>query len=64
MTGIHYVTDENGRRIAVQIDLERHRELWEDFEDALVAEERKDEETSSYEEYRSERLNRRRPTSA
>jgi hypothetical protein len=62
MTGIHYVTDEKGRRIAVQIDLERHRELWEDFEDALVAEERRDEATTPYEQYRSERLSRRIPS--
>ncbi len=30
MTGIQYVTDEKGRKVAVQIDLKMHRELWEE----------------------------------
>ena len=30
MSGIQYVTDEKGRKVAVQIDLKKHRELWED----------------------------------
>jgi hypothetical protein len=33
MTGINYVTDERGRKIAVQIDLKEHGALWEDFWD-------------------------------
>lgn len=44
MEGIRYVTDDEGHKVAVLIDLERHGELWEDFYDQLVAEERKDEE--------------------
>jgi len=59
MTGIRYVTDEQGRRVAVQIDLEEHRELWEDIEDALVARERASEEATPYERYRADRQNRR-----
>jgi hypothetical protein len=43
MTGIQYVTDEKGRKIAVQIDLKRHRELWEDIEDVLVSRSRRHE---------------------
>lgn len=43
MTGIQYVTDEQGRKVAVQIDLKRHRELWEDIEDVLVSRSRKNE---------------------
>ena len=27
MNGIQYVTDEKGRKVAVQIDLKKHREL-------------------------------------
>ena len=57
--GISYLTDAQGRAIAVQIDLEKHRELWEDFEDALAAEQRKDEPTIAYEEYRQRRANGR-----
>lgn len=44
MEGIRFVTNEKGKKVAVQIDLERYGELWEDFYDRLVAEERKDDE--------------------
>jgi hypothetical protein len=43
MTGIQYVTDEKGRKVAVQIDLKRYRELWEDIEDVLVSRSRRGE---------------------
>jgi len=38
----HFVTNEKGKKIAVQIDLDRYDDLWEDFYDQLVAEQRKD----------------------
>ncbi len=47
MTGIHYLIDEKGKRIAVQIDLQKYAKLWEDFEDALLAKERLKEQRSS-----------------
>lgn len=37
VTGIRYVVDEKGRRVAVQINLHKHRELWEEIEDVLVS---------------------------
>jgi hypothetical protein len=37
MTGIQFVTDDKGRKVAVQIDLKKHRELWQDIEDVLVS---------------------------
>jgi hypothetical protein len=43
MTGIQYVTDENGRKIAVQIDLKKHAELWQDIEDVLISRSRRHE---------------------
>ena len=43
MTGIQYVTDEKGRKVAVQIDLKKHRELWEDIQDVLVSRSRRHE---------------------
>jgi len=43
MIGIQYVTDENGRKVAVQIDLKKHRELWEDIQDVLVSQSRRHE---------------------
>jgi len=43
MDGIQFVTDEKGRRLAVQLDLKKHRELWEDIEDVLVSRSRRAE---------------------
>ncbi len=43
MTGIQFVTDEKGRKIAVQIDLRKHGALWEDFYDGLISEQRRKE---------------------
>jgi hypothetical protein len=43
MSGIQFVTDAQGRRVAVQIDLKKHRELWEDIEDLLVSRSRRSE---------------------
>ncbi len=44
MEGIHFITDDQNNPIAVQIDLRKHGALWEDFYDALIAEQRKDDE--------------------
>lgn len=43
MTGIQYLTDKKGRKVAVQIDLTKHRALWEDIEDVLVSRSRQHE---------------------
>jgi hypothetical protein len=43
MNGVQYVTDGKGRKLAVQIDLKKHRELWEDIEDVLVSRSRRHE---------------------
>ena len=43
MTGIQFVTDEKGRKLAVQIDLKKHKALWEDIEDVLVSQSRRHE---------------------
>jgi len=43
MSGISYVIDDHGRKTAVVIDLERHGDLWEDFNDALRVRARKSE---------------------
>jgi hypothetical protein len=44
MTGIQYVTDQKGERVAVQLDLRLYADLWEEIEDVLVSESRRDEE--------------------
>ncbi len=61
MTGIQFVTDAKGRRVAVQIDLKKHKALWEDISDGLISESRRKEKGIPYEEYRTNRLRRRRP---
>ncbi len=43
MEGIHFVTDETGHKVAVQIDLAKYGDLWEDFYDSLLARQRADE---------------------
>lgn len=49
MTGIKFITDEKGRRTDVVINLRRYSKELEDFFDHLVFEERKQEETVSFE---------------
>ncbi len=47
MQGINYVTNEDGKRVAVQIDLKKYGSLWEDFFDVLIAKKRKNEPRES-----------------
>jgi len=61
MTGIQYVTDEQGRKVGVLIDLKKHRAIWEDFWDGFVSESRRKEKSVPYEQYRATRLKRARP---
>ena len=60
MTGIRFVTDEKGRKVAVQIDLKRHGAVLEDFWDGLISESRRKEKGIPYEQYRANRLKRNR----
>jgi len=41
MGGIQFVTDEKGRKVAVQIDLKKYGSLLEDFWDGLISESRR-----------------------
>ena len=50
MKGIHYLTDDQNRKVAVQIDLKKYGKQWEDFYDSIIAESRKDEEKISLSE--------------
>ena len=59
MKGIQFIIDERGRKTAVVIDLKRHKAIWEDFFDGLVAESRRKEPSVAYEEYRNNRLKKR-----
>ncbi|MCL5105651.1 MAG: hypothetical protein M1133_16280 [Armatimonadetes bacterium] len=49
MHGISYVTDDTGKRKAVMIDLGDWGKLWEDFQDVIISEARKNEPTISWE---------------
>lgn len=51
MNGIHYITNEKGKRISVVLDLRKHAELWEDFCDIMLAKKaREDADWISWEE--------------
>jgi hypothetical protein len=52
LKGIQFVTNVDGEKTAVLIDLERYGELWEDFYDTIVALERADEPRESLESVR------------
>ena len=54
MGGIQFITDENGRRTAAVIDLETHKELWEDIEDVLVSRSRRKERGVPLEKVKAE----------
>lgn len=47
MQGINYVTNEEGKRVAVQIDLKKYGGVWEDFYDVLTAKKRQNEPRES-----------------
>ena len=58
MTGIQFVTDEKGRKVAVQIDLKKYGAIWEDLRDGLISESRRKEKSIPYVQYRANRLKR------
>ena len=45
MKGVHFVTDSDGKAVAVQIDIEQWGELWEDMYDRMLIEQRKNEDS-------------------
>ena len=49
MEGIQFVTNDKGKKVAVQIDLERYGKLWEDIHDQLVADSRAAEKSVPFE---------------
>jgi hypothetical protein len=53
MSGIQFVIDEKGRKVAVQIDLKKHRELWEAIEDVLVSRSRRQEKRAPLEKVKT-----------
>lgn len=47
MEGIQFVTNDQNRRVAVLIDLQKHGDLWEDFYDSVIARQRAKEPRES-----------------
>ena len=60
MTGIQFVTDDKGRKVAVQIDLKRYGDRLEDFWDGLVSESRRKEKGVSLEKIKADLIKRGR----
>ena len=54
MKGIQFLVDENGKKTAVVIDLAEWQELWEDIQDVLVTQSRRDEPTVPWGELKEE----------
>src|SRR6516162_5764214 len=54
MSGIQFVTDEKGRKVAVQIDLKRYGRVLEDFWDGLISESRRKEKGIPLEKIKAE----------
>jgi hypothetical protein len=54
------VTDEKGRRVAVQIDLKKHGERVEEFCDGLIAESRRNEKGVPLEKIKADLVRRGR----
>lgn len=40
MRGVKFLTDDHGKKTAVLIDLKKHAQLWEDFQDIALAQSR------------------------
>jgi hypothetical protein len=60
MTGIQFVTDDKGRKLAVQIDLKRYGALLQDFWDGLISESRRKEKGTPLEKVRADLVKRGR----
>ena len=53
MKGIQFVTDSDGEKTAVLIDLKQYGDVWEDFYDTLLAQVRQEETLETLDQVRS-----------
>jgi hypothetical protein len=60
MSGIQFVTDDKGRKVAVQIDLKRYGAVLEDFWDGLISESRRKDKGIPIEKIKADLLKRGR----
>jgi len=49
-----YITDDNGEKVSVIITMQEFESMLEDIEDLITIADRKDEETTSHEEFLKE----------
>ena len=54
MKGVQFVVDEKGITTSLLIDINEISEEWQDFIDGLIAESRKDEPVTSWEDFNAE----------
>jgi hypothetical protein len=52
--GVQFVTDSEGHKVAVQLDLKEWGELWEDIYDNMIADERAGEPTITLQEFEAD----------
>ena len=60
MEGIQFVTNDKGERVAVQIDLRKYGDLWEDVYDSLTARKRAKETRESLDAVKQRLIKQRR----
>ena len=60
MEGIQFLTNDKGERVAVQIDLRKHSDVWEDLYDSLTARKRSREPRESLDSVKERLIKRRK----
>jgi len=60
MAGIQFVTDEKGRKVAVQINLKKHGAVLEDFWDGRISESRRKEKGIPFAKIKADLMKRGR----
>ena len=60
MEGIQFLTNDEGERVAVQIDLRKHGDVWEDVYDSLTARKRSREPRESLDSVKERLIKRRK----
>jgi hypothetical protein len=60
MEGIQFLTNDKGERVAVQIDLRKHANVWEDVYDSLTARKRSREPRESLDSVKKRLIKRRK----
>jgi hypothetical protein len=60
MEGIQFLTNDKGERVAVQIDLSKYGDLWEDVYDSLTARKRSREPRESLDSVKERLIKQRK----